>query len=173
MSRNTLTVLEADAMRDLLVPLRSLIAAANPGREVPPEDIFFHVALPLLTHIRPTLDSLALAISLWTATLPPAQLTSVTDGHWDRMGPYAVLTVRFGIREETTISTRSGPLDQTVYWSQHLLSVMQLTPRVTLLVSGFSSPLETYTESLSRLYPAVDWHTVGRPTSTGSRTTSS
>ncbi len=63
------------------------------------DDIFFNIALPLLTHLRTSLTEIVSAASLWREIHQMIQLECVTDGQWRRMGDYAVLMVRFGIRD--------------------------------------------------------------------------
>ena len=78
----TLTHAESTVMWDLLTPLQVMIQEANPGCKVPIEDIFFHITLPLLTHICLNLMEIISAASLWRQIQSLIQLKCITDGQW-------------------------------------------------------------------------------------------
>src|SRR6266403_1578754 len=90
------------------------------------------------------------------------------DGQWCRMGDYAVLMVKFGIRNTSVTSMQLARSMRMVHWGPLHMCIMQLIPRVTLLSMGFFNKMESYTANLSRLWPATDWELHMRATSTGS-----
>ncbi len=47
----TITKAEAQAMRAILTPLRPIMEEATPNQTPTKDDIFFDIALPLLTHL--------------------------------------------------------------------------------------------------------------------------
>ena len=47
----TLTIAEAQAMRSILTPLCLIMEEATPGQTPTEDEIFFDIALPLLTHL--------------------------------------------------------------------------------------------------------------------------
>src|SRR6266403_1216942 len=95
----TLTKAKSQVMRSILAPLRPIMEEATPDQTLTKDDIFFNIALPLLTHLRTSLTEIVSAASLWRQIREMIQLECVTDGQWHWMGDYAVLMVRFGIRD--------------------------------------------------------------------------
>src|SRR6266403_971941 len=95
----SLTEAKSQVMRSILVPLRPIMEEATPNQTLTKDDLFFNVALPLLTHLRTSLMEIVAAASLWRQIRETIWLECVTDGQWRRMGDYAVLMVKFGIRD--------------------------------------------------------------------------
>src|SRR6266403_1981058 len=93
------TEAESQVMRSILTPLRPMMEEATPNQMWTEDDIFFNIALPLLTHLRPSITEIVAVPSLWREMRATIWLECVTDGQWRRMGDYAVLMVRFGIRD--------------------------------------------------------------------------
>src|SRR6266478_6457537 len=93
----TLTEAESQVMRSILVPLRPIMEEATPDQTPTEDDIFFNIALPLLTHLRTSLTEIVSTASLWRQIREMIRLKCVMDGQWRQMGDYAVLMVRFGI----------------------------------------------------------------------------
>src|SRR6266478_2910260 len=93
----TLTEAESQVMRSILTPLQPIMEEATPNQTLTEDDIFFNIALPLLTHLRTSLTEIVSAASLWRQIRETIRLECITDGQWRRMGDYAVLMVRFGI----------------------------------------------------------------------------
>src|SRR6266403_5943218 len=166
----TLTITEAElqVMRSVLTPLRLIMREATPNQVWTEDDLFFNIALPLLTHLRTSLTEIVAVASLWREMRETIQLKCVTDGQWRRMGDYAVLMVRFGIRDSSVTGMRLAQSTRMEHWGPLHTCVMQLIPRVTLLCMGFFDERESYTANLSRLWPATDWPLHVRATSTGS-----
>src|SRR6266436_2645918 len=164
----TITVTKAQAMRSILTPLRPIMEEATP-RQTPTEDeIFFDIALPLLTHLRLSLMEIVSVASLWRQLCETIQLECITDGQWCQMGSYVVLMVRFGIRDTSVNGMLLARLTRMAHWGPLHLCTMQLIPRATLLSMEFFNKRETYTANLSRLWSAVNWDRHMRATSTGS-----
>ena len=93
----TLTEAESQVMRTVLTPLRPLMREVTPNQTWTEDNLFFNIALPLLTHLRTSLTETVAVASLWREIQETIRLECVTDGQWHRMGDYAVLMVRFGI----------------------------------------------------------------------------
>src|SRR6266478_9509611 len=93
----TLTQAKSMVMRSILTLLRPIMEEATPSQTLMEDDIFFNIALPLLTHIRTSLMGIVSMASLWRQIWETIQLKCVMDGQWHRMGDYAVLMVKFGI----------------------------------------------------------------------------
>src|SRR6266403_781668 len=102
----TPTVAESQVMRSILTPLRPMMEEATPNQTWTEDEIFFNIALPLLTHLRPSIAEIVAVPSLWSEMRATIQLECVTDGQWRRMGDYAVLMVRFGIRDSSVTGMR-------------------------------------------------------------------
>jgi len=47
----TLTKAESQVMRSILIPLRPIMEEVTPNQTLTKDDIFFNIALPLLTHL--------------------------------------------------------------------------------------------------------------------------
>ncbi len=47
----TLTEAKSQVMRSILIPLRPIMEEATPNQTPTEDDIFFNIALPLLTHL--------------------------------------------------------------------------------------------------------------------------
>src|SRR6266436_1755651 len=163
----TLTEAESQVMRSILAPLRPIMEEAAPDQTLTEDDIFFNIALPLLTHLRTSLMEIVSVASLWRWIREMIQLECITDGQWHRMGDYAVLMVRFGIRNASVTSMELAQSMWMAHWGPLHMCVMQLIPRVTLLSMGFFDETASYTANLSRLWPATDWDHYVRATSTG------
>src|SRR6266446_1017154 len=164
----TLTEAESQVMRSILVPLRPIMEEATLSQTLTEDDIFFDIALPLLTHLRMSLTGIVSAASLWRQIQETIRLECVTDGQWCWMGDYAVLMVKFGIRNTSVTSMQLAWSMRMAHWGPLHMCVMQLIPRATLLSTGFFDKMESYTANLSRLWPATDWELHMRATSTGS-----
>src|SRR6266436_4623339 len=164
----TLTEAEAQVMRSILTPLHPMMEEATPGQTWTEDDLFFNIALPLLTHLRPSIAKIVAVPPLWREMRETIRLECVTDGQWRRMGDYAVLMVRFGIRDSLVTGMRLARSTRMEHWGPLHTCVMRLIPRATLLCTGFFDERESYTANLSRLWPATDWPLHVRATSTGS-----
>src|SRR6266478_7128529 len=166
----TLTITEAESqvMRSILTPLHLIMREATPNQVWTEDDLFFNIALPLLTHLHTSLTEIVAVASLWREMRETIQLECVTDGQGRRMGDYAVLMVRFGIRDSSVTGMRLARSTRMEHWGPLHTCVMQLIPRATLLCTGFFDERESYTANLSRLWPATDWPLHVRATSTGS-----
>src|SRR6266404_9313503 len=166
----TLTITEAESqvMRSVLTPLRPMMREAMPNLVWTEDDLFFNIALPLLTHLRTSLMEIVAMASLWREIQETIRLECMTDGQWRRMGDYAVLMVRFGIRDTSVTGMQLARSMRMEHWGPLHTCVMQLIPRATLLCTGFFDERESYTANLSRLWPATDWPLHVRATSTGS-----
>src|SRR6266446_4640595 len=164
----TLTEAESQVMRSVLTPLRPIMREAMPGQVWTEDDLFFNIALPLLTHLRTSLMEIVAVASLWREIRETIRLECVTDGQWRRMGDYAVLMVRFGIRDTSVTGMQLAWSMRMAHWGPLHMCITQLIPRATLLCTGFFDERESYTANLSRLWPATDWPLHVRATSTGS-----
>ena len=164
----TLTQAESQVMRSILTPLRPMMEEATPNQTLTEDNIFFDITLPLLTHLRTLLTGIVSMASLWRQIQETIQLECVTDGQWCQMGDYAVLMVKFGIRNTSVTGMQLAWSMRMVHWGPLHTCVMQLIPRVTLLSTGFFDKRESYTANLSRLWPATNWAHHVRATSTGS-----
>src|SRR6266403_1064449 len=164
----TLTEAESQVMRSILTPLRPIMEEATPNQTWTEDDLLFNIALPLLTHLRTSLMEIVAVASLWREIRETVRLECVTDGQWRRMGDYAVLMVRFGIRDSSVTGMQLARSMRTVHWGPLHMCVTQLIPRATLLCTGFFNETESYTANLSRLWPAINWPLHVRATSTGS-----
>src|SRR6266478_454269 len=100
------TTAESQVMRSLLTPLRAMMEEATPTHTWTEDEVFLNIALPLLTHLRPSIAEIVAVPSLWSEMRTTIQLECVTDGQWRRMGDYAVLMVRFGIRDASVTGMR-------------------------------------------------------------------
>jgi len=141
---------------------------ATLGQTLMEDEIFFDIALPLLTHLQRSLMEIVSTASLWRQLHKTIQLECITDGQWHQMGNYVVLTVKFGIHDASVNGMLLARSMRMAHWGPLHLCAMQLTPRATLLSMGFFNKMETYTANLSRLWPAVNWALHMRATSTGS-----
>src|SRR6266404_5981157 len=157
---NDLTLTQAKSM-----VMRSILTLLRPIME---EDIFFNIALPLLTHICTSLMGIVSMASLWRQIWETIQLECVTDGQWCWMGDYVVLMVRFGIRDTSVTGMQLAWSMRMAHWGPLHMCIMQLIPRATLLSTGYFDKTASYTANLSRLWPATDWELHVRATSTGS-----
>src|SRR6266436_2670990 len=124
----TITEAESQVMRSILTPLRPIMAEATPDQTPMEDDIFFNIALPLLTHLRPSLTEVVSVASLWREIRQMIQLECVTDGQWCRMGNYVVLMVRFGIRDASVTGMQLAWSMRMVHWGPlHMCIVIDLT----------------------------------------------
>src|SRR6266478_243659 len=164
----TITEAESQVMRSILTPLRPIMEEATPNQTLTEDDIFFNIALPLLTHLQTSLTEIVSMASLWREIRQMIQLECITDGQWRRMGDYAVLMVRFGIHDTSVTGMQLAWSMRMAHWGPLHMCVTQLIPRATLLSTGFFDERESYTANLSRLWPATDWPHHVRATSTGS-----
>ena len=89
----TLTEAESQVMRSILTPLRPIMEEAAPTQTLTEDNIFFNIALPLLTHLRTSLTEIVAMVALWREIRQTIRLECVTDGQWRQMGDYAVLIV--------------------------------------------------------------------------------
>src|SRR6266481_4798707 len=164
----TLTEAESQVMRSILTPLRPIMREATLNQVWTEDDLFFNIALPLLTHLRTSLMEIVAAASLWREIWGTIQLECVTDGQWRRMGDYVVLMVRFGICDSSVTGMQLAWSMRMAHWGPLHMCITQLILRATLLCMGFFDERESYTANLSRLWPATDWPLHVRATSTGS-----
>src|SRR6266481_5352042 len=164
----TLTQAESLVMRSILTLLRPIMEEATPSQTLMEDNIFFNIALPLLTHLCTLLMGIVSMASLWRQIWETIQLECVTDGQWCRMGDYVVLMVKFGIRDTSVTGMQLTQSMRMAHWGPLHMCVMQLIPRATLLSTGFFDKTASYTANLSRLWPATDWEHHARATSTGS-----
>src|SRR6266478_6503073 len=151
------TEAESQVMRSILTPLRPIMQEATPNQMWTEDDLFFNIALPLLTHLRMSLTEIVTMASLWREIWETIRLECVTDGQWCRMGDYVVLMVRFGIRDSSVTGMQLAWSMRMAHWGPLHMCVTQLIPRATLLCMGFFDERESYTANLSRLWPATDW----------------
>src|SRR6266446_5301263 len=164
----TLTKAESQVMRSILTPLCPIMMEATPNQTWTKDDLFFNIALPLLTHLRTSLTEIVTVASLWREIRETIRLECVTDGQWRRMGDYAVLMVRFGIRDSLVTGMQLARSMRMAHWGPLHMCITQLILRATLLCTGFFNERESYTANLSRLWPATNWPLHVRATSTGS-----
>src|SRR6266404_557505 len=164
----TITEAESQVMRSILTPLRPIMEEATPDQTPTKADIFFNIALPLLTHLQTSLTEIVSVASLWREIRQMIQLECVTDGQWCWMGDYAVLMVRFGIRDASVTGMQLAWSMRMAHWGPLHMCIMQLIPRATLLSTGYFDETASYTANLSRLWPATNWEHHVRATSTGS-----
>src|SRR6266481_3822221 len=164
----TITEAESQVMRSILTPLRPIMEEATPNQTLTEDDIFFNIALPLLTHLQTSLTEIVSMASLWREIRQMIQLECIMDGQWRQMGDYVVLMVRFGIRDASVTGMQLARSMRMVHWGPLHMCIMQLIPRATLLSTGYFDERESYTANLSRLWPATDWPLHVRATSTGS-----
>src|SRR6266478_1906583 len=164
----TITEAESQVMRSILTPLRPIMEEAAPTQTLTEDNIFFNIALPLLMHLRTSLMEIVSTASLWREIRQMIRLECVTDGQWRQMGDYAVLMVRFGIRNASVTSMQLARSMRMVHWGPLHMCIMQLIPRATLLSMGYFNETASYTANLSRLWPATGWEHHVRATSTGS-----
>src|SRR6266478_3321871 len=164
----TLTEAKSQVMRSILAPLRPIMEEATPNQTPTEDDIFFNIALPLLTHLRTSLMGIVSVASLWRQIWETIWVKCVTDGQWCQMGDYAVLMVKFGIHDTSVTSMQLARSMRMAHWGPLHMCVMQLIPRATLLSMGFFNEMESYTANLSRPWPATNWELHVRATSTGS-----
>src|SRR6266481_4354696 len=164
----TLTEAESQVMRTVLTPLCPLMREATPDQTWTEDELFFNIALPLLTHLRTSLTETVAVASLWREIWGTIWLECMMDGQWRRMGDYAVLMVRFGIRDSLVTGMQLARSMSMAHWGRLHMCVTRLITRATQLCTGFFDERESYTANLSRLWPATDWPLPVRATSTGS-----
>jgi len=75
----TLTEAESQVMRSILTPLQLMMEEATPDQTWTEDDLFFNIALPLLTHLRTSLTEIVAAASLWREIQKTIWLECVTD----------------------------------------------------------------------------------------------
>src|SRR6266403_3201912 len=110
------TEAESQVMRSILTPLHPIMGEATPRETLTEDDIFFNIALPLLTHLRTSLTEIVSAASLWREICQTIRLKCVTDGQWRRMGDYVVLMIRFGIRDASVTGMQLARLMRMAHW---------------------------------------------------------
>src|SRR6266404_8031096 len=123
------TEAKSQVMRSILTPLHPMMEEATPNQTWTKDDIFFNIALPLLTHLWPSITEIVAVPSLWSEMRATIQLKCVTDGQWRRMGDYAVLMVRFGIRDSSVTGMRLARSMRMAHWGPLHMCVTQLIPR--------------------------------------------
>src|SRR6266446_5472903 len=163
----TITKAKSQVMRSILTPLQPIMEEATPSQTLTEDDLFFNVALPLLTHLQTSLTEIVAMASLWRQIQETIRLECMMDGQWRWMGDYAVLMVKFGICDTSVTGMQLARSMRMAHWGPLHMCVMQLIPRVTLLCTGFFDERESYTANLSRLWPATNWPLHMRATSTG------
>src|SRR6266436_3858409 len=112
----TLTEAKSQVMRSILTPLCLIMREATPNQMWTEDDLFFNIALPLLTHLRTSLTEIVAVASLWREIRGTIQLECVTDGQWCRMGDYAVLMARFGIRDSLVTGMQLARSMRMAHW---------------------------------------------------------
>src|SRR6266478_9309680 len=132
----TITKAKSQVMRSILAPLRPIMEEATPNQTLTEDDIFFNIALPLLTHLQTSLMGIVSAASLWRQIQETIRLECVMDGQWRWMGDYAVLMVKFGIHDTLVTSMQLARSMRMAHWGPLHMCVMQLIPRATLLSTG-------------------------------------
>src|SRR6266481_5547612 len=120
----TLTEAESQVMRSILAPLHPIMEEATPDQTLTEDNLFFNVALPLLTHLRTSLTEIVAAASLWRQILETIRLKCVTDGQWHQMGDYVVLMVKFGIRDTSVTGMPLAWLMRMAHWGRLHMCVM-------------------------------------------------
>src|SRR6266403_2132808 len=126
------TEAESQVMRSILTPLRPMMEEATPNQTWTEDDIFLNIALPLLTHLRPSITEIVAVPSLWREMRAMIQLECVMDGQWRWMGDYAVLMVRFGICDSSVTGMLLAQSTRMEHWGPLHTCVMQLIPRAAL-----------------------------------------
>src|SRR6266404_2659134 len=139
------TTAESQVMRTILAPLRAMMEEATPTHTWTEDEIFLNIALPLLTHLRPSIAEIVAVPSLWSEMRTTIQLECVTDGQWRRMGDYVVLMVRFGIRDALVTGMRLARSTRMEHWGPLPMCIMQLIARATLLSTGYFDETASYT----------------------------
>src|SRR6266404_5461756 len=125
----TLTEAESQVMRTILTPLRPLMREATPDQTWTEDEIFSNIACPLLTHLRTSLTEIVSTASLWREIRQMIRLECVTDGQWRQMGDYAVLMVRFGIRDASVTGMQLARSMRMAHWGPlHIVTTLQSRP---------------------------------------------
>src|SRR6266446_8980200 len=114
----TLTITEAESqvMRSVLTPLHPIMREAMPNQVWTEDDLFFNIALPLLTHLHTSLTETVAVASLWREIREMIQLECMTDGQWRWMGDYAVLMVKFGICDSSVTGMQLARSMRMAHW---------------------------------------------------------
>src|SRR6266446_3804197 len=112
----TLTEAKLQVMRSILAPLRPIMEKATPNQTLTEDDLFFNIALPLLTHLQMSLTEIVATASLWRQIQETIRLECVTDGQWHRMGDYVVLTVKFGICDTSVTGMQLAWSMRMAHW---------------------------------------------------------
>src|SRR6266446_6437127 len=112
----TLTEAKSQVMRSILTPLCPMMEEVTPNQTWTEDELFFNIALPLLTHLRTSLTEMVAVASLWREIQGTIRLKCVTDGQWRRMGDYAVLMVRFGIRDSSVTGMQLARSMRMAHW---------------------------------------------------------
>src|SRR6266478_455949 len=123
------TEAESQVMRSILTPLRAIMEEATPDQTWTEDDIFLNIALPLLTHLRPSITEIVAVLSLWSGMRTMIRLECVMDGQWRRMGDYAVLMVKFGICDTLVTGMQLARSMRMAHWGPLHMCVMQLILR--------------------------------------------
>src|SRR6266446_4763666 len=114
----TLTEAESQVMRK-----------ATPDQTWTEDEIFSNIACPLLTHLRTSLMEIVSTASLWREIRQMIRLECVTDGQWRQMGDYAVLMVRFGIRDASVTGMQLARSMRMAHWGPlHIVTTLQSRP---------------------------------------------
>src|SRR6266446_7275775 len=125
----TITEAESQVMRSILTPLQPIMEEATLSQTLTKDDIFFNIALPLLMHLRTSLTGIVSAASLWRQIWETIWLECVMDGQWRRMGDYAVLMVKFGIRDALVTGMQLTQSMRMVHWGPLHMCIMRLISR--------------------------------------------
>src|SRR6266446_364199 len=91
----TLTEAESQVMRSILTPLCPIMVEATPNQTWTEDDLFFNIALPLLTHLRTSLTEIVAVASLWREIRETIRLECVTDGQWRRVTILILLSLTY------------------------------------------------------------------------------
>src|SRR6266478_6804525 len=112
----TINQAKSQVMRSILTLLHPIMEEATLNQTPTEDDIFFNITLPLLTHLRTSLMGIVSTASLWRQIQETIQLECVTDGQWHQMGDYAVLMVKFGIRNTSVTGMQLAWSMRMVHW---------------------------------------------------------
>ncbi len=120
----TLTEAESQVMRTVLTPLRPLMREATLNQTWTKDEIYSNIARPLLTHLRTSLTEIVAVASLWREIQQMIRLECMTDGQWRQMGDYAVLMVRFGIRDSSVTGMQLARSMRMAHWGPLHMCIM-------------------------------------------------
>src|SRR6266478_871706 len=120
----TITQAKSQAMRSILTLLHPIMEEATPNQTPTEDNIFFNIALPLLTHLHTSLTGIVSAASLWRQIQETIQLECVMDGQWRQMGDYVVLMVKFGICDTSVTGMQLARSMRMAHWGPLHMCIM-------------------------------------------------